>query len=331
MSAVRRNWRVCSSRKVLGRSPICSLRSESGASRSRVSGKSPVRCSVTCSAPPLQRDAVGRDDQRPEGGFGGVGGHEVPGEERVGEHHPGGHRAPQRPHLMLAGRGEDDQPVLGVRQIDLFERTVQLPDDVGPPLPGHGRVRREPLLGLGEQIPQTDGVLCVVRFAAVGRQHDGDRRVRTRFAQPGEDGRTENGVHGGPFRRRRRCSSLGRWTAWVARTVWMAGMAWAAWSTAVSWCVRWRSPAEGNGPGVVRAVRSNQTLYPILFCYGSYARSVGDGRRPGAGAQKSTGSRMRGQVMQCPPPRPRPSSAPTMVMTSTPALRSRVLVWVLRS
>jgi len=39
---------------------------------------------------------------------------------------------------------------------------------------------------------------------------------------------------------------------------------------------------------------------------------------------------MIGQVMQWPPPRPRPSSAPTMVMTSTPALRRRVLVWVLR-
>jgi len=35
--------------------------------------------------------------------------------------------------------------------------------------------------------------------------------------------------------------------------------------------------------------------------------------------------------MQCPPPRPRPSSAPTMVITSTPAFRSSALVWVLRS
>lgn len=32
-----------------------------------------------------------------------------------------------------------------------------------------------------------------------------------------------------------------------------------------------------------------------------------------------------GQVMQCPPPRPRPSSAPIMVTTSIPALRRRVL------
>ena len=36
--------------------------------------------------------------------------------------------------------------------------------------------------------------------------------------------------------------------------------------------------------------------------------------------QKSTGSRMIGQVMQWPPPRPRPSSAPTIVITSTPGL-----------
>ena len=47
--------------------------------------------------------------------------------------------------------------------------------------------------------------------------------------------------------------------------------------------------------------------------------------------QKSTGSRMIGQVMQCPPPRPRPSSAPTMGITSAPAPRSTSLVWVLRS
>jgi len=43
------------------------------------------------------------------------------------------------------------------------------------------------------------------------------------------------------------------------------------------------------------------------------------------------GSREIGQVMQCPPPRPRPSSAPRTVITSIPALRSKVLVWVLRS
>jgi hypothetical protein len=33
--------------------------------------------------------------------------------------------------------------------------------------------------------------------------------------------------------------------------------------------------------------------------------------------------------MQWPPPRPRPISAPTMVITSMPARRSSVLVWVL--
>ena len=52
---------------------------------------------------------------------------------------------------------------------------------------------------------------------------------------------------------------------------------------------------------------------------------------PTSGTQPSTGSRAMGQVMQCPPPRPRPSSAPRMVMTSMPALRSAVLVSVLRS
>ena len=46
---------------------------------------------------------------------------------------------------------------------------------------------------------------------------------------------------------------------------------------------------------------------------------------------QSIASRMIGQVMQWPPPRPRPSSAPTIVMTSTPALRSSELVCVLRS
>jgi hypothetical protein len=35
---------------------------------------------------------------------------------------------------------------------------------------------------------------------------------------------------------------------------------------------------------------------------------------------------MIGQVMQCPPPRPRPSSAPVMVITSMPAFLSSVFV-----
>lgn len=52
--------------------------------------------------------------------------------------------------------------------------------------------------------------------------------------------------------------------------------------------------------------------------------------KPGRG-QNSTASRISGQVMQWPPPRPRPSSAPTIVMTSTPARRSSAFVWVLRS
>ncbi len=57
------------------------------------------------------------------------------------------------------------------------------------------------------------------------------------------------------------------------------------------------------------------------------AATIGHGPR----AQKSTGSRMIGQVMQWPPPRPRPSSAPTIVMTSTPALRSNAFLCVFRS
>ena len=64
---------------------------------------------------------------------------------------------------------------------------------------------------------------------------------------------------------------------------------------------------------------------------GARLRREGLGHRPRPAGQKSTGSRMIGQVMQCPPPRPRPSSAPTIVITSTPALRSSVLVSVLRS
>lgn len=48
--------------------------------------------------------------------------------------------------------------------------------------------------------------------------------------------------------------------------------------------------------------------------------------RPADPAYISTASRMIGQVMQWLPPRPRPSSPALMVTTSTPALRSRVLV-----
>ena len=47
--------------------------------------------------------------------------------------------------------------------------------------------------------------------------------------------------------------------------------------------------------------------------------------------RSQTGSRESGQVMQWPPPRPRPSSLPGMVITSIPALRSAVLVSTLRS
>ena len=46
---------------------------------------------------------------------------------------------------------------------------------------------------------------------------------------------------------------------------------------------------------------------------------------------QNAGSRSIGQVMQWPPPRPLPSSKPSIVITSMPALRSAVLVPVLRS
>lgn len=83
---------------------------------------------------------------------------------------------------------------------------------------------------------------------------------------------------------------------------------------------RTRSSTRGWSPGAARGA----------------ARVLGGGLEGGGSGrvlsvQNSTGSLMMGQVMQWPPPRPRPSSAPTMVMTSIPALRSRVLVWVLRS
>ena len=62
-----------------------------------------------------------------------------------------------------------------------------------------------------------------------------------------------------------------------------------------------------------------------------YLRSVSVSLQPGEEGRTRSRPRMIGQVMQWPPPRPRPSSAPTMVITSTPALRSSVLVRVLRS
>ena len=46
---------------------------------------------------------------------------------------------------------------------------------------------------------------------------------------------------------------------------------------------------------------------------------------------EATGSRSRGQLMQRGPPRPRPSSKPGMVRTSTPSSRRRWLVSTLRS
>src|SRR5690606_203628 len=66
---------------------------------------------------------------------------------------------------------------------------------------------------------------------------------------------------------------------------------------------------------------------------GAHPAAPGHGAppRPRAPRLTQTGSRTRGHVMQWPPPRPRPSSAPTIVTTSTPACRSAALVRVLRS
>jgi hypothetical protein len=51
----------------------------------------------------------------------------------------------------------------------------------------------------------------------------------------------------------------------------------------------------------------------------------------GCPRRQKAGSRSKGQVMQWEPPRPRPSSYPSMVITSMPARRSAVLVPTLRS
>ena len=78
------------------------------------------------------------------------------------------------------------------------------------------------------------------------------------------------------------------------------------------------------GPDELQVEVTEEEVRTAPIC----ARSVGLLTSP---RQKSTASRMRGQVMQWPPPRPRPSSAPTISMTSMPARRSAVLVWMLRS
>src|SRR5690606_8448850 len=62
-------------------------------------------------------------------------------------------------------------------------------------------------------------------------------------------------------------------------------------------------------------------------------RGAGRGRRaPGRRARGAGhGSRSIGQVMQCGPPRPRPSSPPLMVSTSTPLARRWALLVMFRS
>ena len=59
--------------------------------------------------------------------------------------------------------------------------------------------------------------------------------------------------------------------------------------------------------------------------------NAGVDRLEQATASAQAGSRRSGQVMQWPPPRPRPSSEPSRLMTSMPALRSSAFVYSLRS
>ena len=69
---------------------------------------------------------------------------------------------------------------------------------------------------------------------------------------------------------------------------------------------------------------------------GDDAREQDDDKHPAGQVTRHrrsphTGSRVKGHVMQCPPPRPFPSSNPSIVMTSTPASRILAIVYVFRS
>lgn len=127
-------------------------------------------------APP-QRGAVRRDREDPVGLFGGVRGDEIAGQIRVGEYDAFGDGARQRPHVVLARRGEDRQTVLGVVEVDLRERQIQLLDDVLAALRGHRGIGLQLLRRTGQQIAQPDGVLRVVRLAPVRGQEDRHRRI----------------------------------------------------------------------------------------------------------------------------------------------------------
>ncbi len=151
-----------------------------------------------------QRDAVGGDGEHPERTLGGLRRDQVAGEEGVREDHAFGHRAGQGPHLVLTRRGEDHQAVLGVRQVHLGERFLQMPDDIDPALPADRGIRLQLLLGVGHDIAQPDRVLGVLGLPAVRRGQDGHRGIRARAAQLGERGGTQCMLHDstiGLFRR----------------------------------------------------------------------------------------------------------------------------------
>ncbi len=123
-----------------------------------------------------------------------------------------------------------------------------------------------------------------------------------------------------------------------------------------TWAWGCPGPGGGGGGGVPPGVAApsspyrrggRMTVWSSTGSYGSVGSDIGRvlsswaarAGYPGSraapvvrrAASQSSGSRAMGHVMQCPPPRPRPSSAPTIVTTSTPARRSAALVRVLRS
>jgi hypothetical protein len=142
-----------------------------------------------------QGRAVGGERQHPERALRRLGGDEVAGEEGVGEHHALGHGPGERPHLVLAGSGEDRQAVLGVRQIDLGQGLVEVPDDLGPPFAADRRIGLQLPFGLGHRVAQPDLVLGLVGIAPVGRRQHGDRGVGARAPQLGKGRGTHNVLH----------------------------------------------------------------------------------------------------------------------------------------
>lgn len=142
-----------------------------------------------------QGDAVGGDRQYPVRALGGLRGDQVAGQEGVREHHALGHRAGERPHLVLTRCGEDHQAVLGVGEIDLGECLVELSLDVRPSLAGDRGIGLQLLLGLGHDIAQPDLVLGPIGLSAMRRRQHGHGRIRARAPQLGEGCGTECVLH----------------------------------------------------------------------------------------------------------------------------------------